>query len=81
VLSNARDATLYPNPVTNELTIEDEQRIYSNWQIIDPGGRLIASGKTSSRQTEINTARLAPGVYAVVLKGATATKTFRLQKL
>lgn len=81
VLTNNREAILYPNPATNELTILDEKGSYSTWQILDPSGRLVLEGKTTGRETRINTVQMAAGIYQVLLKNAETTRLIKLQKL
>jgi hypothetical protein len=60
---------VYPNPVSDELEIESEQRILSI-EVINALGITIYSKVPKGRSSEINTSRWQPGIYIVRVDGA-----------
>lgn len=69
---------VYPNPVTNELTIELEgNTIKTNFEIINSLGQSIFNGAIFEK-TVVQTANFTPGVYLVKLESG---KTFEFKKI
>jgi hypothetical protein len=62
---------LYPNPVTNELSIAGTEGSYA---IYDMSSRLIKTGTITSKLNKVTTAGFSPGIY--VLKINTAVLRF-----
>jgi hypothetical protein len=58
------DFVLYPNPATNEITINAARTIMgSGYTIIDQTGKTILLGKLVNETTVINLDRLTVGTY------------------
>jgi uncharacterized protein len=70
---------LYPNPVSNRLTVESEL-IIKHYQIYSLDGRLVNSEENVNQSTiEINTQNIPKGVYIIKLsaeKGEVVTRKF-----
>lgn len=56
--------TLFPNPVSNLLNIENIEEL-NDWTLVDMYGKVINQGKTNPNQSKItiNTSSLKPGIY------------------
>ena len=64
---SGNDIKIYPNPVSNELTIKMEgNSTETGFEIIDTMGKTVFKG-TVADQTTIATGHLQPGVYLVKL--------------
>lgn len=86
VESDVNRATIYPNPATNESTIEfysDKASAYM-LDVYSVDGRLISSQLVNKEQGEttiqLDVAAQKPGIYFVTLKNKNESKTFRLIK-
>lgn len=64
--------SVYPNPATDQVTIEGEQPI-DNIQIIDLNGRIVYSNKSNDNAININTTLWSKGVYVVRVQIANGT--------
>ncbi len=70
----------YPNPTTNELTIEiDEKLIGINYILYDQLGRQLQNGTLNEQRSMINLADLAKGMYWVTL-GNNRKHSFKVVK-
>ncbi len=67
IISN--NLSVYPNPVTDWLTIRAENSdINAQLFIADNLGRVVLEGKLSNTLTHLNLQQLAPGVYNLLVK-------------
>jgi parallel beta-helix repeat protein len=74
------DLKTYPNPFSNDLTIEyNEEMEKINFEIYNLVGQVIKTGNFINK-TVINTAPLTAGTYFLKCYNANATKTFKLIK-
>ena len=65
VASNARlQVKMYPNPVSNVLTIESKRNVAKPifYQLLDMMGRPVLQGSSTKDKIELNVARLARGI-------------------
>ena len=70
VASNARlQVKMYPNPVSNVLTIESKRNVAKPifYQLLDMMGRPVLQGSSTKDKIELNVARLARGIYTMKL--------------
>lgn len=58
---------VYPNPVSNELTIETEKNNRVNFEILNAVGQVVFKGDLVNKTT-INTNHFAPGIYIIKFK-------------
>ncbi len=65
---NSDSILLFPNPVKNNLTISSSKQ-FQRIEIFDLKGTLIKRHKVRARQTDINLAEFAAGVYVVKISG------------
>ena len=79
--SAAQQLKCYPNPFDEKLNIESEDE-FLRVQIFDLSGRLVLNKnlKDSARSIEINTKKLMPGVYVMVLVGKNNTIKSLIEK-
>jgi hypothetical protein len=59
--------SIHPNPVTDILRIDQALPNITNYQIIDPSGRLIMTGQFNSTKNDIQVAALDAGTYIIKL--------------
>ena len=71
--------TIYPNPVSDKLTIEAQEAI-DNIEIYNVMGALVYSQKDCGDKAEITTTNLPAGTYIVRLTTRNATETMRFVK-
>ncbi|MCC5917407.1 MAG: T9SS type A sorting domain-containing protein [Cryomorphaceae bacterium] len=67
---------IYPNPVENTLFIRDKNTVSTKktWQLINTHGKVILTGQTNpGRETEINLASMAKGVYFLRIENGEKT--------
>ena len=75
---SAKTIKVYPNPVTNELTIELEGNISQiNFEIINSSGQTVFNGVVVER-TIVQTRNFASGAYVIKLQSG---KTFEFKKI
>ena len=75
--------TAYPNPTTNNLTLEikDIDRSMLHFQLYDMQGKLLESKKITGNQTGIVMSNLVPATYFIkVIQGNKEIKTFKIIK-
>jgi len=60
---------VFPNPFINQLKIQSESvgGLFS-FLLLDVNGRIVFSGKGLSREHEINTSRLVPGIFLLRIR-------------
>lgn len=71
---NSSGITLFPNPAVDYLRVRCPQA--ATFEIRDITGRLCMSGNLTAPETQLNTERLVPGTYAIVLN-INGTPVFR----
>jgi FtsP/CotA-like multicopper oxidase with cupredoxin domain len=62
--------TLYPNPTTETITIERISEMTIDYAITDMTGRVVATGKIDSLQSDINVSQLETGSYQFLIEGS-----------
>jgi uncharacterized repeat protein (TIGR01451 family) len=72
---------LFPNPVTNQLTIKMLEGSYSLLTITNAMGQAMMQQRINSALTRVNTSSLPAGLYYISLTGANGTETRKLIKL
>jgi hypothetical protein len=80
-ISEGKPISTYPNPVTNELFIENLQKS-TPFQISDLSGRIFAKGMTTSTQTgqKIDLSDHAPGLYLLIIRTEERTTRIKIYK-
>ena len=61
---------IYPNPATDELTIEMNKDDYSSFSISNSLGQVLIKQSLSAPQSNVHIAMLAAGMYYITLKGS-----------
>jgi hypothetical protein len=72
--------TLYPNPATAQVFIENVLGTGYSYSIINSTGKAIASGKGQGIKTNVAVGNFPPGVYLVRIQSA-GNKSFSLRFL
>lgn len=67
---NINEFSIFPNPATNEITIQTNSNLLNEpFDIIDNIGRIVYSGTIQSTTTTINMELLESGYYSVIVGG------------
>ncbi len=74
-------AAVYPNPVSNELTINTGSEQYNTLTITNAVGQLMTSRALNGIIDRVDVKNLPAGTYFITLKGASGIKTQQFQKL
>jgi minor extracellular serine protease Vpr len=77
---NAANINLYPNPATDQITVQADRTITAI-HITDISGRVVATQPVNATQTQVDVSTLASGVFFVRLEtdGGTITKKLLIQ--
>jgi uncharacterized repeat protein (TIGR01451 family) len=60
---------VYPNPTSNNITIQGKEGMNQNFKILDQMGREVISGKLNGISTEVNLSFLSNGMYTLKIEG------------
>jgi hypothetical protein len=85
ITSDGLRITVYPNPVNEQLTINNEQLIINNVEIFDVMGRPVGANlrvcpEIGQSETTINISHLANGIYFVKIQTENGTVTRKMIK-
>jgi hypothetical protein len=72
---------IFPNPVTEVLTIRTDRMVDGVFSIIDLSGRVVHSAYFSGNSVRVNVESLAPGAYVVRIGDGSASATVRFSKM
>ena len=72
---------IYPNPATYELTIKTNPGDYNAFGICNELGQIIIRSQITSGQTTVNIKSLPSGLYYIIIKGDSGTKTQKFVKM
>ena len=64
------ELSVYPNPTTETITIERISEMTIDYAITDMTGRVVATGKIDSLQSEVNVSQLETGSYQFLIEGS-----------
>jgi hypothetical protein len=69
VPSNSFELTVWPNPINNELNIDNLNAQIKSFEVVNLLGEVILSQNTSNSQIiKLNTSNLNPGIYFIKAK-------------
>jgi hypothetical protein len=73
---------IYPNPVSNKLTIEfaDDNFANEEYCIFNVYGQLVLKGEMRSRKNDLDLSTLDDGVYIIDIKGVQSSLRKRIIK-
>ena len=76
------DIRMYPNPVSNNLTVHVPISKFSGYTVFDISGRVYQEGVITSNMQKLNIdlSDFSKGIYLISLKGNQLSKTFKLIK-
>ncbi|WP_205679278.1 T9SS type A sorting domain-containing protein [Brumimicrobium aurantiacum] len=72
--------SVYPNPITDELNINNENGTVVSMEMIDAKGSVVVTSQVESKEFKLNTSDLKPGVYVLVLRSEKSVKAFKVVK-
>lgn len=75
---SALDLSLFPNPVSSELTIANAKGNALTLYLFDNAGKLLQTIATSETEVKINLQDKASGVYQLKVAGQNGEKTFKI---
>jgi hypothetical protein len=67
--NNQTSFSVYPNPTSNNITIQGKEGMNQNFKIFDQMGREVISGKLNGISTEVNLSFLSNGMYTLKIEG------------
>lgn len=73
-------ATVYPNPVTDVLTIQTDKGGYDFLRLLNSMGQVVAQQSISNNTTTISMKQLPTGIYYLQLTGKNNTITQKIEK-
>tara|TARA_B100001287_G_scaffold72409_1_gene60026 strand:+ start:1753 stop:3291 length:1539 start_codon:yes stop_codon:yes gene_type:complete len=60
---------VYPNPITNLITIQSESVLDNKFNIYDQQGRAVMKGKITGKSTQVSLSKLYRGTYSIQVDG------------
>jgi alpha-tubulin suppressor-like RCC1 family protein len=72
--------SVYPNPITDELNISNENGALISVEIIDAKGSVVVASREDSKSFSLNTGQLNSGIYILILRTERNVKTFKVVK-
>ncbi|RYM31307.1 T9SS type A sorting domain-containing protein [Brumimicrobium glaciale] len=72
--------SVYPNPISDELNINNEKGVLVSMEMIDAKGSVVVSSKEASNSFTFNTGELNSGVYILIVRSEKSVKTFKVVK-
>lgn len=81
VMSNKPQVAVYPNPVTDILTVNTDAGLYNFISITNMVGQSMISVPVTTPSTRVNVQQLPAGIYYLALKGAHGVKVEKFEKL
>lgn len=78
---NTTKAAIYPNPVSDILTITTDATAYNTIEISNTIGQVMLKEMLSQNDTKINVKALPAGIYFANLKGEGGSRTIKFEKL
>jgi len=77
----AGDVTIYPNPTHDVFAIRVNDGVYTTAKVMNTMGQVCGSYQLNGKETRINLATAAPGVYFILLQGENGYKMEKVEKL
>ncbi|RYM31305.1 T9SS type A sorting domain-containing protein [Brumimicrobium glaciale] len=72
--------SVYPNPITDELNINNENGALVSVEMIDAKGSVVVSSKAASKSYTFDTGELNAGVYILIVRSEKSVRTFKVVK-
>ena len=72
--------SVYPNPITDELNINNENGALISVEMIDAKGSVVVSSKAASKSFTFDTGELNSGVYILIVRSEGSVRTFKVVK-
>jgi hypothetical protein len=80
IVGNLTGVRVYPNPNTGIFTIELNNEVNKNIEVIDITGRVVASVTSKDEEIKIDISRFAAGIYYVRIQSDDAVETMKILK-
>ncbi len=80
-IGNSSKVKLYPNPVSDELTINMDNGRYSTMSITNTIGQVMMTQSLNTLLTKVNVQALPGGIYFLTLRGESGVKVMKFEKL
>src|SRR5690554_2072423 len=72
--------SVYPNPITDELNINNENGALLSVEMVDAKGSVIVSSQVESKEIKLNTSDLKPGVYVLIVRSEKSLRMIKVVK-
>ena len=80
-MTNIANVAIYPNPVSDELTVKVDNDSYNTITITNTLGQQMMKQEFSGTQTKVNVKTLPSGVYYITLRGDSGIKVQQFVKM
>jgi uncharacterized repeat protein (TIGR01451 family) len=77
---NQNNVSIYPNPVTDELTIKTNGKLYQAAKLVNNLGQTLTEQTLTGNETRMKIGSVPPGIYFIHLRGAEGTTVEKIQK-
>ena len=77
----AADIKIYPNPTTDNITVNVDGEVHLNYTLYDAAGRKLKDGKLQNGETAINMSDYAAGSYVLKVIGNGSENGYRITKV
>jgi hypothetical protein len=72
--------SLYPNPVTDQLFIENKTGLFNQFTIVNMLGQMIKQGGLKQGNNKIETTSFGSGIYYIIVHGADGSRSMKVTK-
>lgn len=80
-ISISNDVSVYPNPVTDILTVKTENDKYNMLKLFNTMGQVVIEQPLTDKLSQINMKNLPTGIYYVLLNGENGSISQKIEKL
>lgn len=72
--------SLYPNPVTDQLLIENKTGLFNQFTIVNTLGQAMKQGSLRQGNNKVETTSLGSGIYHIIVQGADGSRSMKITK-
>jgi hypothetical protein len=72
--------SVFPNPISDELNISNENGTLVSVEMIDAKGSVVVASGEASKSFTFDTSELNSGVYILIMRSETGVRTFKVVK-
>jgi hypothetical protein len=72
--------SIYPNPVSDQLFIENKTDRFNQFSIVNTIGQVVKQGSLKQGNNKVETLTLGSGIYYIIVNGADGSRSMKLTK-